>query len=40
MKHDTIYKEQVCQYLNYQYPDVFYLSDTNKFKINIPQQVK
>lgn len=42
MKHNEYnLQKQVCQYLNYQYPNVFYLSDTiANLKLSIPQQVR
>ena len=42
MKHNEYnLQKQVCQYLNYQHPDVFYLSDTiASLKLSIPQQVR
>jgi hypothetical protein len=42
MKHNEYnLQKQVCQYLNYQYPNVFFLSDTiANLKLSIPQQVR
>lgn len=42
MKHNEYHLQKaVCQFLNYQYPDVFYLSDTiASLKLSIPQQVR
>lgn len=42
MKHNEYnLQKSVCQYLNYQYPEVFYLSDTiASLKLSIPQQVR
>ena len=42
MKHPEYrLQKSVCQYLNYQYPDVLFLSDTvASVKLSIPQQVR
>ena len=42
MKHNEYnLQKSICQYLNYQYPNVFYLSDTiANLNLSIPQQVR
>lgn len=42
MKHNEYnLQKAVCQYLNLQYPDILYLSDTiANLKLSIPQQVR